>query len=42
MGEFKVMIFKSFKHFLQMMHMIPRCEVENIDVINVTFGETKI
>jgi hypothetical protein len=41
MGEFKVMIFKSSKHLLQMMHMIHGCEVENNDVINVTFGETK-
>jgi hypothetical protein len=35
------MIFKSSKHFLQVMHMILGCEVENNDVINVTFGEIK-
>ncbi len=39
--KFKIMFLKSYKHLLQMVHMISWGQAKKHVVINVTFGKTK-
>jgi hypothetical protein len=39
--QLKVMSIKSFKHFLQVLHVIPWSYVLNYNIINVALSKTK-